>query len=170
MADEHALIAESVAARLYGTVGAEELFIDPETAYESQVEPWRDDPLTPGKRVEIEEWDVHPTRYHMPTADALLDWIAEWTVENGEVGEGFEIDSATGAADVKAAAETLLDLMASKVTYTMARTHLRSLWVTWTDDGEPLLDGEPMYVKAAHIDGCQLPDDDAAGSKLGGAE
>lgn len=146
--------AEYVApTRLYGTVGAETMHVTPESVYESEIEPWHEDPLTPGKRVEIEEWDVHPPRHHMPCAAALLDWISEWTAENGEVDEYFDLDDVVKRDEVRQGAEFLLDCIANKVRYRMARTHLRSLWVTWNDAGEPLLNGEPMYVKAEHSDG-----------------
>lgn len=44
-----------------------------------------------------------------------------------------------------------------KINYRMAKTHLRSLWVTWDDNGQPLLDGEPMYVKVPVNDGDVTP-------------
>lgn len=139
--------------RLYGTRGAETMHVDPASVYESEIEPWRDDPLTPGKRVEIEEWDVHPPQDHMPGAATLLDWLSEWTAENGEVDEYYDLDDVIKMDGVKQAAQFLLDYIATKVNYRMARTQLRSLWVTWDEHGQPLLDGEPMYVKSAHIDG-----------------
>lgn len=128
--------------RLYGTPGAEVMYTDVVSAYESQVEPCDDE--VPG-RAEIEEWSVHPPRHHMPTVGFLLDWLMEWTAENGEYGEDFGGDAIVKDKEVIAAAEAFLDAVASKVWYRMADQKLASHWVTWDGQGRPLLDGEPMY-------------------------
>lgn len=130
--------------RLYGLQGAEELHGTPEEVYELEIDPNYEP--NPDQRVEIEEFDIHPPRYHLPDVERLLEWIAEWTEEMGEVSEGFNIDSVITKAEVKSAAEVLLDSIAERITYRMANNHLRSLWVTWDAKGEPMLDGEPMYT------------------------
>lgn len=135
--------------RLYGTVGAEEMYLDPAEVYESDIEPWHE-PSTEA-RIEVEEHDVHPPRYHLPTVDCLLEWVSEWACDMGEVGEGYvdHMEAAIAGEDVQQAADALLDLIAARIPYRMANKHLRSLWVTWDENGEPLLDGEPMYRPAA---------------------
>lgn len=135
--------------RLYCTPGAEECYFDPAGSYESQIEPW----LEPGdrERREIEEWSVLDPSEHVPPIDTLLDWLTEWIADNGMIDEnGYDqwLEAAR-TPEVCQAADALLTAIASTIKYRMADKHLRSLWVTWDEAGEPLLDGEPMYVKAA---------------------
>ena len=139
--------------RLYGTVGAEHLQTDAATVYETDIEPWHEP--SPDLRIEIEEFDVHPARYHLPDADRLLEWVDEWACDMGDVDEFFgdRLRAVVAVDEVKQAAEALLDAVAAHMTYRMAKNHLRSLWVTWDEHGEPLLDGEPMYVKSANAGG-----------------
>lgn len=133
--------------RLYGLPHAEVLYFEPNSVYESEIEDQAEDYPD---RVEIEEWSVHPPEYHLPKADDIIDWMTLWAAENGEGDEAqYDQWQAVGTPpDVLAAAEALRTVVASKIEYRMANEHLRSLWVTWTEDGEPLLDGEPMYVPA----------------------
>lgn len=132
--------------RLYGLQGAEELHRTPEGVYEAEIEPHYEPDSD--QRVEIEEFDVHPPRHHLPDTELLLEWISEWAEEMGEVSEGFNIDDAIASAEVKSIADALLDSIGERITYRMANNHLRSLWVTWNDRSEPMLDGEPMYHDA----------------------
>lgn len=139
--------------RLYGLAGAEYLHTEPESCYETDIEDYYYDveqsQLHLQPPVEIEEWDVHPPEYHMPNADRLLEWIEEWTYDMGEIMGEFELP--INEPEVKEAAETLLTTIASKTWFRMARNKLGSLWVTWTEDGEPLLDGKQMYTKTGGI-------------------
>lgn len=140
-----------VEQRLYGVPGAEVLHFDPAGTYEAKIEPWLDeDDRSPR---EIEEWSVRDSIDHVPSIDVLLEWIIDWTAENGELTEdGFEaFENAAKHPDVCQAADALLHALASKVTFRMADKHLRSLWVTWNEAGEPMLDGEPLYVHAPSI-------------------
>lgn len=117
---------------LYGCPGAEHMEFDPESVCEGTMD----------QEVAIEEWTVKHPRSHLPTADALLDWLAE---SDYEVTEGWW-DSAVDAAaheDVKVAAEALLDLMASKITFRMADRHIANLTFRWEGDD---LDGEYVLV------------------------
>jgi hypothetical protein len=135
--------------RLYGTVGAETLWFSPAEVYENDIAPWLTEiPPTEHPRREIEEHDTYPGQEHLPSADSLLDWVAEWAGEYGELDEtGSErFGDATSADDVKVAAQALIDLIASKVDYRMAKDHLRSLWLTWDAEGHPLLDGERLSL------------------------
>lgn len=148
--------------RLYGTVGAEQMYLDPASCYESHLEPWKDEPNHP-ERAEIEEWTVHPTRSLLPSVEALMTWISEWTAEYGEVSADFDIVPETN--DVRQAAEFFLDHIASKIKWKQADKHVASHWVTWTEDGKPLLDGEPMYVPAGtQSDGPGPEESDTSGA------
>jgi hypothetical protein len=126
--------------RLYGVPGAEVMHFDPATVYESEIEPTGDEHP---ERAEIEEWSVHPPRALLPSAEALMEWISEWTADYGEVSADFDILPET--AEVKQAAEFFLDHVASKITWRQADKHVASHWITWDEKGEPLMDGKPLY-------------------------
>lgn len=133
--------AESV--RLYGLEGDEHLFFDPAEV----VERWIEDNDGCTEAFEIEEWSVHPPQYHMPHAVEILGWIGEWTCENGDIGD--DMDLPIKDVEVVAAAKALLDLIASKVTWRMADELVATHTLTWDAENEPLLDGQPLYRKAA---------------------
>ena len=142
MSDEH----------LFGIPGSEHMYFDLATAYESQIDPYHDEHDNCPNQ--IEEWSVCDAKGHLIDADSLLDWASEWSADNGELDEDGWDDLANAAktADVRAAFETALDLWASKVRYRMADKCLRTWIITWDDEGEPLADGEPIYVKAKDRD------------------
>jgi hypothetical protein len=128
--------------RLYGLPEAEWMESDPSAVYESAEENFDSRP----ESFTIEEWSVHPPRYHLPTSDVLIGWIADWVADNGgrimDGVMGFEVES----AEATVAAEALLQVIANNITGMMADKRLRTLTVTWNSDGGPLLDGEPMYL------------------------
>jgi hypothetical protein len=129
--------------RLFGLPGAERMYFDIES-----VEP--DEPDFYEDRVPwiIEEWSVLPAVTHLPSAEHVLEYMAEWVGEQGEVDEyGCEhwTDFVTDP-EVVAAAENLRTVFASKISYRMADKMLREHLVTWNEAGDPLLDGQPMYV------------------------
>lgn len=108
---------------LYGMPGAQHMEFTPEAVLRYSAE----DPVT------VEQWTVHPPRHHLPTAGHLLEWLAE---SDYDVDEGWWED-ASGAAtspEVIAAAEALLDLMASKLVYRMANRHVATMHYRWDGD------------------------------------
>lgn len=130
--------------RLYGQDGAEELYSDLGDAYESDIEQCAPDPdPCECESHEILEWTVHPPRYHLQTAESILVRVVgdldEWT-ESDDWSEAIE------QPDVLAAMDAVLDLMASKVTYRMADRLVATHQITWDAKGEPLVNGEPMYL------------------------
>jgi hypothetical protein len=138
--------------RLWGLPGAEYMHFDYGSLYESEIEPYGEfDPPKPDTKVEIEEWSVKPARDHMPSSLGVVEWLQEWVEENGEIAGDFDITFDFLA--VRKAADALLDEAARHVTWRMADKKLATHWVTWDEQGEPLLDGEPMYVKAPYSDG-----------------
>jgi len=124
--------------RLYGQPLAEVMFTSPVALYESE-------DLASGNV--IEEWSVCDPRSHAPGADTVVSWVAEQVAEYGEVDEcaSGEWDAAAKDADVIAAFDAALDLVASKVNYRMANKHLRDLVLVYDTDGAPTLDGSPLY-------------------------
>lgn len=134
---------------LFGIPGSEHMYFDLANAYESQIEPYHDEhDRRPNL---IEEWSTREPRTQLLDVDALLEWATEWAGEEGLWDEdGFDdIANAGKAPDVRAAFEAALDLWASKIKYRMADKCLRTWIITWDDEGEPLADGEPIYVKTA---------------------
>jgi hypothetical protein len=96
----------------------------------------------------IEEWAVMPATSHLPSAEQVLEYMAEWVGEQGEVDEYGCDHWAFGVTDpdVVAAAENLRIVFASKISYRMADKMLREHLVTWNEAGDPLLDGHLMYT------------------------
>lgn len=134
------------APHLYGLVSAEHLYTDPATVWESEVEPFGPH----ADSIVIEEWTVAPQRNHLPDADDVLEHIHETACDRMETDEGWcdHMQAAVKKPDVVAATEALLDLIASKNQYLMADQLVATHVLTFDAKGEPLYDGEPMYVRA----------------------
>ena len=130
--------------RLYGEHGAEHLYASLYDAAEMAREARHPDQ---SGSVTIEEWNVHPPRHHMPTAQQLLDWIVQWPDEFGEVVEGFYLPIDDG--DVRAAAEALLDTIAARVSWRMAYRKVAQHAVEWSDGQRPTVNGSPIDEGAA---------------------
>lgn len=131
--------------RLYGVPHAEALWDDPAAVYEQDIEPYSDgDERQP--RI-IEEWTVHPPDYHFPSADRLVEWLVEWAADQGELDwDGAErLEKQAEHVTVTDAAENLLAALAARITYRMADRKVAEHIVTWSPEGEPLLDGFPLY-------------------------
>lgn len=127
--------------RLFGVPDAENLHFDLADAYEAQIAPWVDEHDQRGWQ--IEEWTVHPPRDHFPTVDHVIEHIVEWVADCGETDEGFD-EHLYAEAD-RAAVEAMLQAWADRITYRMADERVATHEITWDDDGEPLVDGVPMY-------------------------
>lgn len=138
---------EGPITRLYGVPGAEQLHTELAACYESDIDPWHDEPAN-APRV-IEEWTTAPVSAHMPSGDWLITNFLDWVADEGMLDEGgFEhFTAACESADVREAAEHLRTLIGSKVTYRMAEKLVAEHRVTWNEQGDPLVDGKPLYVK-----------------------
>lgn len=132
--------------RLYGLRGAEVMYFDPAGVYESEIEPW---PHTREFPITIEEWSVREPISHVPSAFDILTWIIDTVADDGEYSEvGYDQwETKAQEPDVVAAIEAARTVLASKITFRMADKLLVEHLLTWDDEGEPLYDGEPMYVK-----------------------
>lgn len=140
--------------RLFGLPGAEVLYDNAETVYESEIDGVYEAPrgprlLTPlpVTRMFIEEWTVKPPIEHVPSAERIIEWIIEQLYD--EVSSDAA-DAWIGAGEnpaVLGAAESLRLTLSSRIGYVMADKLVEVHTVTWDVDGNPLLDGQPMYRK-----------------------
>lgn len=137
--------------RLYGIPDAEQLYRSAAEAYECQIEPHlATGLLNPDSHDIIEEHNVVPNREHLPSAEAALERVTEH-VANSMVDEhGFEaFEQACRAPDVIAAMDHVLHTFAREVNYWMADTVVATHKITWDADGNPHIDGSPLYRKVA---------------------
>lgn len=125
---------------VFGVPGAESLQDSAAAVWESELD-GRDAEDYP---FEIEEWTVRPIRDHFPSADTLIEYVMERWLED-EVDEYFYEDCVNAARTEEA--EEFLSKWASRVHYRMADNIVATHQVTLVD-GEPYLDGEPMYVRS----------------------
>lgn len=127
--------------RLYGLPGAERCWSDPATVWESDIEPCLDaDNLGPWTIVERAVLDpLHQVR----SADLIVNDLHEWFC--GEYGaEDCPLEGIENDPEVLAAAENLRRVFASKVTWRWAGELVAEHTLELVD-GEPFLDGEPLY-------------------------
>lgn len=132
---------------LYGLDFDEYLHDDPESVYEL----WADDRDVDDRpeRLEIIEWSVVTMGTFLPDADRVIDRVMSRLEDEPIFEEGYEAILQAADDDVRAAFKSAVDLWSSKIHgWRQADKELRRLIVTWNEQGEPLLDGEPMYVKA----------------------
>lgn len=103
---------------LYGTPGAEILSDDPYAVLDDEAGLGLED----GAECVVEKWTVRPADSHLPDADRLLDWVEEWTADNGEGDEylSYSLNNVMGRPDVQEAAKALLGLIASNLGWRMA--------------------------------------------------
>lgn len=132
--------------RLYGLPHAERMYLDVASLYEAEVDPYHDEHALDSDLV-VEEWSVADPLSLMPQAEWLLEGLEErlceeHTHDNDDCGWIFKSPS------VLAAAENLRQVIASKVTWHQAETHLADHKLTLAKDG-PLFDGEPLYRPAS---------------------
>jgi hypothetical protein len=137
--------------RLYGVPDAESLYDDLGSAYERQIEDYVDD-HDRRPRVLV-EWTVHPPKHHLPHASTIVEWLAERAAEDGGIDEGYSdhIDAIMRAPEVLVAADALLDAIAARITYRMAHEKVAEHVITWDAEGEPLVDGTPMYARSLAV-------------------
>ncbi|MCW2957167.1 MAG: hypothetical protein JWO69_2036 [Thermoleophilia bacterium] len=133
------------AYRLYGVQHAETLWDDIGSVYEQQIEPYRDEDNR--EPVIVEEWTVHPPRYHLPDVYRVVEWLVETAADQGELDwDGAErLEKNADHPSVRDAAEALLDAMATRLNYRMADRRVAEHVISWTANGEPCADGFPLY-------------------------
>lgn len=134
--------------RLYGLPDDEYLELTPEDVYERDIEPHLPaEPIRPGKAVEtILEYTVTDNRKLLPSVDGVVTDIIEVAADGPVTEEWYEAAvDATKDEKVVSAFNKALDLLASKIRYWMADTVVAEHELTFDENGQPLLDGEPLY-------------------------
>ncbi len=117
--------------RLYGLPGAEILYDSIDEVINTDIEPFGVD-----GPVEVNEFDVHPVRYHLDLVSppaALLEHIREEVEDYGEISESPRPWFDIGDPELLAAADQLLELIASKVMWRQARNLLATHTVANVD-------------------------------------
>lgn len=141
--------------RLYGVPGAEALYRDIAEAYESQIEPFCDD--HEGTRI-IEEWTVLPAGSTFRSPADIVDWLCEDAADDAPDGWYDCIEHLDHDPVVLAAAEALRAALIERATpYWIADRRVAEHTITWDAEGEPLVNGEPMYVKAKRAESVLIP-------------
>ncbi len=123
---------------LFGPPGAEYLDHDPDQA---ALDYWTDG-YDKGEPFIIEQFTVVPTLRHLPSVDQILEWITEYSAENGEVDEGWtdHVDAIVKRPEVERDWQALLVKLADLIGYRMADRHVANWHYHGTDDTEPVLD------------------------------
>lgn len=139
--------------RLFGVPGAERLYDTAASYYETELDPYFDDRAVPQHPEHIiEEWDVHDPIDHVPSAAMILYWLCEHIGEEITDPDAAGLDRLERDEEALAAAEALRATLAGKISWRMARDLLATHKLTWDDQNEPLLDGEPLYQRRAPRD------------------
>lgn len=136
--------------RMYLLDGNEHGHDDYGALYESDIEPdLTEDPGPHLRPIEVEEWTVKAGRDLMPTADIIVERIADDLYEEGGEFADRAIESIADDDAVTAAAEQLLDAMARHCHYFLADKRVATHTISWDAEGQPLWNGKRMYRKRA---------------------
>lgn len=95
----------------------------------------------------VEEWTTYPPEHWLPDAMNTLEFMVEHAA--GETIDEACFESYSAAAqsgEVRTAMQAVIDLIASKVGYRMAKDHVATHQITFKD-GEPYVNGMPLYIK-----------------------
>jgi hypothetical protein len=130
-------------ANLFGLPGAETMRDSIADVYESDIEPfieWDSDP-----EWIVEEWTSVPARDFAPDPAVLAQQVAEAVADNMGAEEFDAFERAATAPDVIAMFGAAIGALVDRVGWRMAGTHVASYAISWTDEGVPLLNGQPLY-------------------------
>lgn len=110
---------------LYGQPYDETLYADPETVLEHVAD---DGYASPGRHVvDVEQWSVVPARSHLPNTDWVIEWMCEWTVDNGELTEHVAEQMDDTINEHRDVIETMLQTIADAFAGGMADRHVDTL-------------------------------------------
>lgn len=146
--------ADRKAPNLFGVPDAEVLYDSIAEVYESEFEPFFDgvEERDASRHMTVEEQGSRYATDGVPEPWRIIEWIVD-TYDDGDMAP--DDDGRTGrkiaeSLAVKAAAQALYDAACAAVSYRWAdgvivATHR----ITWDANGDPLVDGEPMYRPAS---------------------
>jgi|GEM_PF-6318819 len=140
---------EPTSASLFGLEGAETMDDDIGATYERWLDDLFDDDDKSGS-LKIEEWSSRPLGESLPSAERILEWVADMCGDDCWDDDALEaVQRGSGRPEVVAACEAFRAEFASKITgWRMADRLIATHLITWDDAGEPLVDGEPLYRPA----------------------
>lgn len=96
----------------------------------------------------VEEWTTYPPEHWLPDAMHVLEFMVEHAAgETIDEACFVSYDMAASHSEVKAAMQTVIDLIASKVSYRMAKDHVATHRITFAKGDKPLMNGKPLYHK-----------------------
>jgi len=141
---------------LYGLDGDEYMCDSPAEVYEGREDDhcFEDVPIAEWKPMKIEEWTSLPLGHFVPSALKMIEDLVEGLGEDVSEGAYDSIGDIDEDPGVRAAFEAARAAFISKLGgWRQAQKLVRTPTVTWDENGDPLLDGEPMYVKRTEIPG-----------------
>ena len=134
---------------LYGVPDAEWLGRYPEEVWESEIEPYVDYVDDAHRSWVIEKWTVADNRRFAIDPMWLLEQIGEWGADEMGLEEGSDAwERVAHDPKIQSMAQRLIHEYADRVQYWSADEKVGEHIVTLDDEGAPLLDGRPMYVKS----------------------
>lgn len=134
---------------LYGYDGAERLHTKPQDVAEHLWDSALEESEGPFL---VEKWTVAPSRSHLPEPWRVLDFIGEWTSENGEVTEDFDdhMMNLIARPEVVAQMEATLDFIAGRIGYYMADNLVETQ--TWWRRGGKFVRVDSQHFGATRTD------------------
>lgn len=137
---------------VYYTEALEEGRTDPASLYEVLECDWDE-----GERhdIDITEWSTKPVRSHVHdehVLDHLVERLIEFDLEEAGDEYGTLAEKLEGRAkdvDVQTGFRLFLDQLFDGVSWWVADEVVAKHKITHDDNGEPLFDGKPLYVKRA---------------------
>ncbi len=143
---ERPVTANDDTDRLWGLPGAGDwLRANPAEVWKHEIKPFIHDE----DAWAIEEWTVTPNIGFIDTAANILEFVAEMASDDTGCEDCWDAwEAATKHPDVIAATEQLRSVLAAHVAYKVAGQLIATHQITLDADGNPLLDGDPMYRKA----------------------
>jgi hypothetical protein len=138
---------------VYYTADGERGYEDIASLYESFRDDWDDDNPADRRDLHVEEWSTHPVRKHV-SSDNMLDHVVEHLLEYDleEVGDedgtlAAKIEDRARDPLVRMRFTAFVDLLFKGVSWWVAGKVVATHRITHDDNGEPLFDGKPLYVK-----------------------
>lgn len=130
---------------LFGVHAAEHMHFDIASVVDGVMDDFCD--LYPARPFTVEEWTTTTPEVWLPSAESVLEWMVERAADELIDEDCFDAyDRASKSEDVRAAMQSVIVLLTSKVGYRMAEKCIATHQVTFDEAGNPLVDGAPLYA------------------------